>query len=178
MTFIPTLKTLALGTLLAGALAAVPSAQAHVVLDYQVAMAGSFYKATFKVGHGCGAGTATRQIAVQIPAGVRGAHPMPKPGWRLEIERDAAGDARRVTWTAASVDDALPDAYYDEFALQARLPTAAGPLYWPVDQVCTQGRADWTQVPADGQKLSDLKSPAAYLEVLPADGGGAGGHQH
>ena len=29
-------------------------ASAHTVLEYQVATAGQSYKATFKVGHGCG----------------------------------------------------------------------------------------------------------------------------
>ena len=51
-------------------------ASAHTVLEYQVATAGQSYKATFKVGHGCGA-SPTRQIVVDIPAGVQGAKPMP-----------------------------------------------------------------------------------------------------
>jgi uncharacterized protein YcnI len=71
-------QTLALG-LVAASLAPV-SASAHTVLEYQVATAGKSYKATFKVGHGCGA-SPTRQIVVDLPAGVQGAKPMPKPGW-------------------------------------------------------------------------------------------------
>ena len=62
-------------------------ASAHTVLEYQVATAGQSYKATFKVGHGCGA-SPTREIVVDIPAGVQGAKPMPKPGWRLEVVRE------------------------------------------------------------------------------------------
>ncbi|MEO7549377.1 MAG: hypothetical protein ABIT82_13195 [Ramlibacter sp.] len=41
----------------------------------------------------------------------------------------------------------------------------------------TQIPTHWVEVPAAGQKLSDLRSPAALLEILPA-GGAAGGHQH
>src|SRR5690606_13253930 len=65
---------------------ALPAA-AHVGLEYQVAPAGSSYRATFQVGHGC-AGSPTRQLVVEIPAGVRGARPMPKPGWTLEVTRE------------------------------------------------------------------------------------------
>jgi uncharacterized protein YcnI len=173
--------------LLACALVTATAAGAHVVLEYQAAPAASSYRATFRVGHGCGA-SATRQIVVEIPAGVRGAHPMPKAGWQLAIERaplpqpetdhgrTVTEDVARVTWTARTREDALASAHYDEFVLVARLPAQAGPLYWPVRQVCEEGRSDWVEVPRAGQKLSDLKSPAALLEVLPAGGGGA--HRH
>ena len=144
-------------------------ARAHVVLEYQVAPAASSYKATFKVGHGCGE-SATRQISVAIPAGVTGARPMRKPGWDLQVEPG------RITWTAKTRDDVLPTSFYDEFVLVATLPRQAGTLYGPVSQVCEQGRSDWTGIPAPGQALHELKSPAAALEILPADG--AGGHSH
>jgi len=154
----------------AGALAlAATTAGAHVTLEYPAAAAASSYKATFKVGHGCGE-SATRALVVEIPAGVVAAHPMPKAGWQLAVE------PTRVTWTAKSREDMLPSAHYDEFVLVARLPAEAGTLYWPVRQVCEQGRLDWVEVPGAGQKLSDLKAPAAPLEVLP--GAGAGGHAH
>lgn len=145
------------------------NALAHVTLDYQVAPAGSSYRATFKVGHGCAA-SPTRQVSVAIPDGVRAAKPMPKPGWHLELQ------PTRVIWTAKTRDDMLAPTHYDEFVLLARLPDQAGTLYWPVVQVCEEGRHDWTEVPRPGQKLSDLKSPAAALEILP--GGGAAGHKH
>ena len=158
-----------------------------MVLEYQVAPAGASYKAAFKVGHGCGA-SPTRQIAVDIPAGMRGARPMPKPGWTLDVQREKLAqpytshgrsitdDVVRVTWTAKTPEDMLPNAHYDEFVLVATTPEKAGPVYWPVRQVCAEGRNDWTEVPKPGQKLHDLKSPAALLEVLPQAGGA--GHPH
>jgi uncharacterized protein YcnI len=169
------------------ALAAFTAASAHVALEYQVAPAASSYKATFKIGHGCGTAP-TRQVSVAIPAGVLGAHPMPKPGWSLEIQRDKLAqpatshghtvteDVVRVTWTARTPADMLPSEQYDEFSLVAQLPDRAGPLYWPVTQVCEPGRMDWTEVPRSGQSLSELKTPAAVLELLPA--AGAAGHRH
>jgi len=163
------------------------AASAHTVLEYQVASAGQSYKATFKVGHGCGA-SPTRQIVVDIPAGVQGAKPMPKQGWRLEVTRAKLAqpytshgraiteDVTRISWTAKTAEDMLPNGHYDEFVLLGTLPAQAGMMYWPVQQVCEQGRLDWTEVPKPGQKLSDLKSPAALLEIMPS--AGAAAHHH
>ncbi len=156
-------------------------AAAHVVLEYQVAPAGASYRATFKVGHGCD-GSPTRQVSVEIPPGVRGAKPMPKPGWALEVVREKLAqpytshgrtiseDVARVTWTARSREDQLPHDHYDEFVLAVQTPAKAGTLYWPVRQLCEQGRLDWVEVPAPGQKRGVLKAPAAVLEVMPSGG--------
>ena len=155
------------------------SIRAHVVLEQQVANAGSYYKATFKVGHGCGT-SPVKQMVVSNPVGVRGAKPIPKSGWALDITQDATPggtpNVSRVTWTAKSPADYLPSAWYDKFKLQAKLPAKEGTLYWPVNQICEDGRVDWVQIPQAGQKLSDLKSPAALLELLPLNGSGE--HKH
>ena len=69
-------------------------AAAHVTLEYQVANAGSYYKATVKVGHGCGT-SPVKQMVVTIPAGVQGAKPMPKAGWTLEVARTKLAEPRQ-----------------------------------------------------------------------------------
>lgn len=177
------LAALAAASLLAGA------AHAHVTLEYQVAPAGSSYKATFKIGHGCGA-SATREVVVAIPDGVRGAKPMVKPGWTIDVQRGklakpyeshgktVTDDVVRITWRAKTPQDALPSAHYDEFVLVAQMPQQAGPLYWPVSQVCEEGRLDWTEIPRPGQNAHDLKSPAALLEILPAGDAAGAAHRH
>ncbi|ART53077.1 nuclear export factor GLE1 [Acidovorax carolinensis] len=180
-----TIKTIAVCALLTSATGLFNTANAHVTLEYQVANAGSGYKATFRVGHGCGE-SPTREIAVTLPSGVQGAKPMPKAGWTIAIEREALAaprtdhgkritdEVRRIRWTANTPADALPNAPYDEFVLQARLPAQAGVLYWPVAQVCEQGRVDWAELPGASRKPDDLKFPAPVLELMPA----AGGHAH
>ena len=180
-----TIKTIAVCALLIGATGLFNAANAHVTLEYQVANAGSGYKATFRVGHGCGE-SPTREIAVTLPSGVKSAKPMPKAGWTIAIEREALAaprtdhgkrvtdEVRRIRWTANTPADALPNAHYDEFVLQARLPAQAGVLYWPVAQVCEQGRVDWAELPGADRKPGDLKFPAPVLELMPA----AGGHAH
>ena len=161
-------------------------ALSHVVLSDQAALAGTSYRATLRVGHGC-EGSPTTAIKVIMPAGFRGAKPMPKAGWVLSVTlgkldkpyddhgKPVTEGVTAITWTAASKDNWLPDAWYDEFVLQARLPAKDGTLYWPVSQICEEGRVDWTEIPQAGQKLSDLKNPAAVLELMPA---GGGEHKH
>ncbi|HZY17060.1 MAG TPA: YcnI family protein [Ramlibacter sp.] len=170
----------------AAALAAcATAAPAHVTLEYRVAPAGSHYKATFQVGHGCG-DAPTRQISIAIPPGVAGARPMPKPGWTVDIRRGTLAQpvtshghtvtegVVRVTWTARTPADMLPGDQFDEFVLMAQLPREPGTVHWPVTQLCEPGRSDWVDIPKPGQSAADLKTPAPALEILPA----AGGHQH
>lgn len=157
---------------------------AHVVLEYQVAPAARSYKATFQVSHGCG-DSPTRQLVVDIPVSMRGARPMPKPGWDVEVLRTPAADSakvggsppgQRVRWTARTVQDQLSSAHYDEFALVATTPTQPGTLYWPVRQICASGQRDWIETPLPGQDVRSLKAPAAVLEILP--GAAAAAHNH
>ncbi len=173
----------------AGALFALSlsAARAHVTLEWPAALAGTSYKASFRITHGCGA-SPTRQVVVEVPAGVRGARPMPHAGWSVEIQREPLArpyashgrtvteDVARITWTARSPADMLGTDQFDEFTLLAQLPDAPGTLWWPVRQVCAEGRQDWVQVPGAGQKASALPAPAVPLEILPS--GDAGGHKH
>lgn len=150
---------------------------AHVSLSESSAPAGSTYRATLRVGHGCG-DSPTTEINVLLPAGFKGAKPMPKPGWRLSVQRaplaqpyDNHGklvtdDVSEITWSATSPDAWLPDGHYDEFVLRGGLPSAAGPLWFKVMQRCEQGQNAWVEVPASGTATKDLKSPAALLNVV------------
>lgn len=165
----------------------VPTAWAHVTLEWPAALAGTTYKAVFRIGHGCGA-TPTRQVAIDIPAGVRGARPLPRPGWTLDVQRaplaqpysnhgrTVTEDVVRVTWTARTREDMIEDAHFGEFVLLAGLPQLEGTLFWPVRQSCLEGSHAWTQTPAPGQSLSDVQSPAVALDILPARPAAAHSH--
>ncbi len=163
-------------------LALTGAAHAHVTLETRRAEAGTSYKAVLRASHGC-EGSPIREIVVTVPEGVRGAKPMLKPGWRIDVERRPLAqpyqshgrtireDVAQIRFTGGT----LPDGFYDEFVVVATLPEQPGTLYWKVSQVCEQGRIDWHDVPAAGQSLRDLKSPAAALEVVPAE---HAGHAH
>lgn len=166
------MKTLTLFT----ALLLTGTAQAHITLDQPAAPAGSSYRATFKVGHGCD-GAATTVITVTLPEGLRGAKPMPKPGWTLSTTRrplkapyESHGKAitdelAEVRWTANTPADALPDAWYDEFVLRASLPAAPGELWFAVRQTCTQGEWNWAEKPSAANPKP--RAPAVKLLVQP-----------
>ena len=160
---------------------------AHVVLQDPLAAAGAGYRATLQVGHGCD-GAATTAITVRIPDGFAGAKPMPKPGWTLSVRSAALAtpyvshgktiseDVVEVRWVANGPDNALPDAWYDEFVLRGTAPAQPGLLWFKVRQSCGSSELDWAQVPPNGSATRGLKAPAALLEVI--DTGNGGGHQH
>jgi uncharacterized protein YcnI len=163
-----------------------PVSFSHVVLQEPAALAGRTYRASLQVGHGCD-GAPTSSVTVMLPAGFRGAKPMPKAGWNISITRmrldkpytdhgrKVEEDVSEITWTASAPEFWLPDAHFDEFVLRGGLPAKAGPLWFKVVQLCSKGRLDWTEVPASGTSTKGLKSPAALLEVIDS---GAPGHQH
>lgn len=154
-------------------------AQGHIVLAQPEAPAGSYYRATFKAGHGCD-GSPINTITVRLPAGARGAKPMPKAGWTIERRlnklpvpytshgKTITDDVSEITWRGGP----LPEGFYDEFVLQVQLPETPGPLWFKVKQVCEQGEVDWAEIPAEGTSTRGLKAPAALLLVQPA------GHDH
>ena len=154
-------------------------AVAHIALAEPTAMAGSYYKATLRVGHGCN-GSPTRGLVVQIPAGFQSAKPQPKIGWTLtthtaQLAKPYSSHGKTVTedvvtlrWMAKDKETALPDDQFDEFAFMGRVPDSVGPLWIKVLQLCESGQNDWSEMPAHGTSTKGLKSPAALLEVQPA----------
>ncbi|MDO9381997.1 MAG: DUF1775 domain-containing protein [Hyphomicrobiaceae bacterium] len=156
--------------------AAASLARAHAVLEQREAKVGAGYKAVVKIGHGCD-GSPTTTVRVDIPEGVIGVKPMPKPGWTITMQRGAYKQAykhyhgdlsegvRQVTWTGGR----LPDDFYDEFVVSTYIAGELTPettLFFPVTQTCEKGELAWTEIPAAGQDAHDLKSPAATLKLI------------
>ncbi len=159
----------------ASALLCSMSSLAHVVLAEPVAAAGSYYHATFKIGHGCD-GSSTTAIMVTIPDGLENVKLMPKPGWVIEMKMEKLAKpvtshgktvtetVRQITWRGGP----LPDQHYDEFGMMIKLPEQAGKHWLPVIQTCEKGAIEWTQIPSEGKTWKDLKTPAAELNIIPA----------
>ena len=152
-------------------------AAAHVTLERRQAPVGSYYKAVFAVPHGC-AGSATVKLRVQIPEGVIGIKPMPKPGWTLETvkgkyatEYEFHGSklsegVKEVVWSGGK----LADDNYDEFIFSSYLTQSLKPdttLCFPVVQECEQGVSRWIDIPSDGQggHGEGSKTPAPGLKL-------------
>jgi periplasmic copper chaperone A len=139
MTFVAATASLAAGLCLN-----MLQAEAHIGLDRKEAAAGSYYKATFRVPHGC-EGSPTIAIRVTLPAGILSAKPQPKPGWTLAVEKATLPEpvkgphgksitevVKSISWSGGS----LEDAFFDEFSIQLRLPDegAGTTLFFPVLQ--------------------------------------------
>jgi uncharacterized protein YcnI len=159
----------------AATLFAFPAA-AHVTLETQETKVGTYYKAVFRVPHGCN-GEATHTVRVRIPEGFFAVKPMPKPGWKLDTVtgpyaqsypdhgRTLTEGVREVVWSGGN----LLDAHYEEFvmrgSLAANLPVDKK-LYFPVVQECAGSAARWIEIPAEGKGPGDYKSPAPGLKLM------------
>lgn len=147
---------------------------AHIVLEQKSATAGSYYKATFMVGHGCD-GSPTTGIDIEMPEPMAVVKPMPKPGWQLTTQtaplatpmslhgKPITETVNRVIWKGGP----LPDGHYDEFVLLLQLPLRSGLLHFKVAQSCESGRSDWVEIPMRGQ-TGRMQLPAPALELQPA----------
>ena len=165
-------------------LAATPAA-AHVTLDLAEAPADSYVRVAIRVPHGC-SGAATTGLRLQVPPGLRGVKPAPKPGWTLDIAPGEAGGAPAASAASAASAAAagehgegptikevawrggpLPDDRFDEFLLLFRTPAAPGETLWfPFVQECEGGAvARWIERPQPGQPRP--ARPAWALRLVP-----------
>ncbi|MGL5165261.1 MAG: DUF1775 domain-containing protein [Afipia sp.] len=151
------------------------SAFAHVTLATGETRAGTYYKAVFQVPHGCD-GVATQSIRIQIPEGVIGVKPMPKPGWTLNVTRgtyaksyQSHGKAvtegpKEVVWSGGS----LSDDNYDEFVFTSFITDfpSGQVIAFPTTQQCAKGEVRWDQIASAGESPHSLKSPAPMLRIV------------
>lgn len=171
----------------ASAILAAGSAFSHVSLQDQAAAAGAAYRAVLQVGHGC-AGSPTTSITVTLPAGFNAAQPLLKAGWTVSTKVGKLAEpyemhgkkftegVQEISWTAKDSDNALPDAFADEFVFRGTTPRKPGTLWFKVIQGCEKGSNAWVEIPAAGKDAHSLKSPAAQLDVL--DVQAASTHNH
>lgn len=136
------------------------AASAQIALESGQGLAGSRYKAVFRVAQACG-DSPINAFVVAIPERVGAARPMPKAGWQLDLWRDATGRPTRIRWSGGT----LPGWQYDEFVIVARLPEQPGTIFWKVSPICDHGRIDWDGDPPDDE--TGGPSPAIPLTVVP-----------
>ena len=153
------------------------AASAHVTFAEPAAKAGSYYAGFLRVTHGCGS-SPTVSVHVAIPQGIEIARPQPKAGWTLTMDRapltkpipsESGGLIKDrvigVTWTGN-----LPADEFDQFGIMLKLPSDAGPLYFPTTQTCASGANAWTNLPATLDAWHSIKMPAPMLIVTAGPG--------
>ncbi len=151
------------------------SAFAHITLATGETRASTYYKAVFQVPHGCD-GAATQSIRIQIPEGVIGVKPMPKPGWTLNVTRGAYAKSyqshgkaetegpKEVAWSGGS----LSDDNYDEFVFTSFITDfpSGQVIAFPTVQQCAKGEVRWDQIASSGENPHSLKLPAPMLRIV------------
>lgn len=173
----------AVALVLGGAVAA----SAHVSIAEGPVEAGSYSILTFGVPHGCD-GSATTEVAIQIPEGINAVTPTRNSLYTVEKVMedldtpitDSHGNevTERVAQVVYTATTPLPDGQRDAFELSLQIPEDAADttLYFPTVQTCEQGETAWVQIPEDGQDGHDLDAPAPSVEVVAASD--AASHDH
>lgn len=163
------------GLVLSGAVAA----GAHVSIAEGTVEAGAYEILTVSVPHGC-EGSATTEMAIQIPEGINAITPTRNAMYSVEkvmedLETpitDSHGNevTERVAQVVYTADAPLPDGLRDTFELSLQIPedAAGSTLYFPTVQTCEQGETAWVQIPEDGHDADELDSPAPSVEVVAA----------
>lgn len=176
-------------------------AGAHAVIEQKDAESGSYYKGVISISHGC-EGSATTKVTIDIPNGLRGAKPMPKAGWQLDVVKSQLAkpyqshgktvveDVTQISWYG----NTLAHNHFDEFVFRGQIGVGTGTrLYFPVRQECVVGELNWNQKPAEkidrmvnhgddhsghgehaGHMPEKLEYPAPVVRVID----GTGGHHH
>jgi uncharacterized protein YcnI len=111
---------------------------------------------------------ATVSVRLEFPAGLKGIRFMPKPGWKYEVEREAAGGIVGVTWSGGKIgrDE------FDEFHFTARMPDEPTTLTFVAHQTYEDGDVvDWAEPEGSRQ-------PAARVRVAPKQAASAAAAEH
>lgn len=161
-------------------------AQAHSTLAEKEATAGSFYKASLRIPHGC-SGKATTEVRVDIPEGFVLAQPQAKAGWKITTQKgdysqplkfngkDITSGVTQVVWS----DGNLPSDHFDEFTVVGKIADfdKDTTLFFPVTQLCgTDAEVSWTEIAQDEQDPHKLKNPAPQLYVHASSAADHGKH--
>lgn len=163
------------------------AASAHVSIAEGPVEAGSYSILTFGVPHGCD-GSATTEVAIQIPEGINAVTPTRNSLYTVEKVMedldtpitDSHGNevTERVAQVVYTATTPLPDGQRDAFELSLQIPedAADSTLYFPTVQTCERGETAWVQIPEDGQDAHDLDAPAPSVNVVAASGTASHGH--
>src|SRR4051812_14598356 len=155
------------------ALAAVPAAWAHVIVNPSSAAAGSFARFDLRVPNE-EADVDTTKISVQLPEGLNSTSFQPKPGWthtetKVKLATPIQSDDGPVTDRVATVTwsgGKIAPGEFDEFGFTAQVPDKEGDvLTFPVVQTYSDG----TVVRWIGSEDADEPAPRVTLTAGAAD---------
>jgi uncharacterized protein YcnI len=151
-----------------GLLMMASAASAHVTVRPSEVKQGAYEVFTVRVPSET-EGTETITVKVAVPDGVNVTRIEPKPGWSYELENDADGIMKAVTWSAEGAGLSVTE--FTEFRMSGRVADDAEELIWKAYQTYADGSvAEWVGAPN-----TDADKPASLTAVLPGTGDAHGG---
>ena len=141
--------------------------EGHVTIAPGEVVAGSSQRFTLRVPSERPA--ATIEIRLEFPAGLGAPRFLSKPGWKYELEKDAAGKVTAVTWKGGEIG---PDEF-DEFVFTTKAPATPGTIFFKARQTYQGGEVvEWTSqegeegpaprvVVRDSTEIAAVTAPAA-----------------
>lgn len=77
----------------------------------------------------------TVAVRLIVPEGVTSVRPNVKPGWTIQLKRNASENVTEITWSGGSI----PAEQRDEFIFSAQVPTQESTLNWKAYQTYQTG---------------------------------------
>jgi uncharacterized protein YcnI len=153
-----------------GLLAGAAPASAHVRVDADNPVPGSYSVLTFKVINESEKGALTTQLSVALPD-VASASTEAMPGWTARLDRNAAaGTVSSVTWTAAPGTGIGAD-QFTLFRISVKLPEVQN-VSFPATQTYSDGTVvKWDQPTPPGGVEPEYPAPEISLTGAKADAG-------
>lgn len=105
-----------------------------------------------------------------VPAELDRVTPVVKPGWNIQILKDATGKVTELSWTGGSI----PAGQKDFFIFSGRTPATSTVLVWKAYQTYRDGTVvNWDQTPSDEghDAVANPYSTTVVSAPIPAESG-------
>ena len=131
-------KSIAAATLFLGI--SVGVASAHVTVSPNQVLPGSYQTYTIKVP--VEKPDPTLKVALKIPKGLEFKNYQPIPGWKVNLEKDADGMVKSITWSSS---EGIQEGQFQQFNFVAKNPDKEGTAAWDAYQYYKDGTVvEWT----------------------------------
>ena len=106
-------------------------------------------------------------VRLVIPEGVKYVTPTVKPGWKISMTKDGAGNVTEVNWTGGKI----PAGQRDDFSFGAQMPERVTTLAWKAYETYTDGSIiSWdadpgAKLPASASGTGDFSKTGPYSET-------------
>lgn len=146
---------------------------AHVTMNPNQSVAGSYFNGKIRVPHGCGE-QPTTSVVVTIPDGILSVKPENIAGWKIDIHmkkleqpvkyhgKDLLEVIDTITWSGGN----LPNAHYKDFGLNIKLPDQVGRLFFKTTQICAEGSTIWDGEFNTPEQRKQVKKPSPYVDLV------------